>query len=277
MSSAAKAATMTFVVYVDDASLVKVAQQRAEALIEKHPARLVMVDVSASHATPEELKSTTHAQIVPDVPTVLFWAGKESVRDPNFFALNELADVLVLDSSRGSGDIESLRQLIDYFAQGRRSKVQDLAYLRLAPWQEMIATFFDDVELAPDLGKIESVEIVAGSPAEQYYLLGWLASRLNWTPDAVKHSLRTQGKPRRIYDVALKSANSTYRACIEDGNGRVVCLNVLGAKARAQHCETLHDLSIVALVEKAILRPGTSDVYRATLDAAHAFLVCAAE
>lgn len=277
MSSAAKAATMTFVVYVDDASIVQEAQQRAEALIGKHPARLVMVDASASHATPQELQSTTHAKIVPDVPTVLFWAGKESVRDPNFFALNELADILVLDSSRGSGDIESLRQLIEYFAQGRRSKVQDLAYLRLAPWQEMIATFFDDDELAPDLAKIESVEIAAGSPAEQYYLLGWLASRLNWKPGAVKYALRTQGKPRRIYDVALTSANSTYRACLEEGQGRVVCLTVEGANARERHCETLHDVSIVALVEQAILRPGTSDVFRATLDAAHAFLDRAAE
>ncbi|MDQ2992101.1 MAG: glucose-6-phosphate dehydrogenase assembly protein OpcA [Candidatus Eremiobacteraeota bacterium] len=268
---------MTFVVYVDDASIVKEAQLRAEALIEKHPARLVLVDFSTSKATPEELKSTTHAQIVPDVPTVLFWAGKESVRDPNFFALNELADILVLDSSRGSGDIESLRQLIEYFAQGRRSKVQDLAYLRLAPWQEMIATFFDDVELAPDLGKIESVEIVAGSPAEQYYLLGWLASRLSWKPDMVKFVLRSKGEPRRVYDVALTSADSTYRACLEECKGRVVCLTVEGSHARERHCETLHDVSIVALVEQAILRPGTSDVFRATLDAAHAFLDHAAE
>lgn len=277
MSSAAKAATMTFVVYLDDANVVKEAQQRAEALIEKHPARLVMVDASTSHATPDELRSTTRAQIVPDVPTVLFWAGKESARDPNFFALNELANVLVLDSSRGSGDIESLRQLIEYFAQGRRFKVQDLAYLRLAPWQEMIATFFDDADLAPDLGKIESVEIAAGSPAEQYYLLGWLASRLNWKPDVVRYSLKTQGKPRRIYEVALTSAKSTYRATLEGGKGRVVCLTVEGEHARAQHCQALHDVSIVALVEQAILRPGTSDVFRATLDAARAFLDHAAE
>lgn len=272
MSSAAKAATMTFVVYVDDASILAEAEQRAEALIAKHPARLVMVDASGPHGTPEELQSATHAQIVPDVPTVLFWAGKESVRDPNFFSLNELADVLVLDSSRGSGDIESLRQLMEYFSAGRRTKVQDLAYLRLAPWQEMIATFFDDPELADDLGKIASVEITAGSPAEQYYLLGWLASRLNWTPGSVTVALHAKGKPRRIYEVALASAGSTYRAKLEEPKGPVVCLTVEGEHAREQHCETLHDVAIVALVEQAILRPGTSDVYRATLDAARAFL-----
>ena len=272
MSSAAQAATMTFVVYVDDASILAEAKERAEALIAKHPARLVMVDASGSHGTPEELQSTTHAQIVPDVPTVLFWAGKESVRDPNFFSLNELADVLVLDSSRGSGDIESLRQLMEYFSAGRRTKVQDLAYLRLAPWQEMIAIFFDDPELADDLGKIASVEITAGSPAEQYYLLGWLASRLKWTPESVAVELHAKGKPRRVYEVALESAGSTYRAKLEEPKGPVVCLTVEGAHARERHCETLHDVAIVALVEQAILRPGTSDVYRATLDAARAFL-----
>jgi glucose-6-phosphate dehydrogenase assembly protein OpcA len=263
---------MTFVVYVDDASIVDEARARAQALIEKHPARLVMVDASSSSATPEALQSSTHAQIVPDVPTVLFWAGKESVRDPNFFPLNELADILVLDSSRGSGDIASLRHLIDYFSQGRRSKVQDLAYLRLAPWQEMIATFFDDAELAPDLGKIDAVEIIAGSPAEQYYLLGWLASRLNWKPGSVRVTLTAKGEPRRVYDIALKSPDSTYRAALEEPSGPVVCLTVEGEHARERHCETVHDVSIVALVEQAILRPGTSDVYRATLDAARAFL-----
>lgn len=271
MSSPASAATMTFVVYVDDARIVDEARARAEALIAKHPARLVMVDASRPHGTPEELQSTTHARIVPDVPTVLFWAGKESVRDPNFFALNELADVLVLDSSRGSGDIESLRQLMQYFSAGPRFNVQDLAYLRLAPWQEMVAGFFDDAALVADLETIASVEITAGSQAEQYYLLGWLASRLRWRPGTVACRLQAKGEPRRVYDITLRSAGSTYRATLE-GDGPVVCLTVEGAHARERHCETLHDVAIVALVEQAILRPGTSDVYRATLDAARAFL-----
>ncbi len=264
---------MTFIVYVDDPAILDEARERSTALCEKHCARLVLVDATEDKdLSPGERKSRAHAQVVPGVPTVLFWAGRESVRDPNFIPLNELADSLVLDSSRGSGDLSALRELIAFFAQSKRFKVQDLAYLRLRPWKEMIATFFDDPKFAGDLGGIEKVMITAGSPAEQYYLLGWLASRLGWKPGAVETELRSHGKPRRIYEVALSSKSSTYRAVLQNENDLVVCLTVEGANAREQHCETLRDLSIIALVERAILAPQTTDVYRATIEAIGAIL-----
>lgn len=273
MSNEATAATMTFVVYVDDASIAREAAERSQALVEKHRARLVLVDATEDPSlSPEDRQAFVRERLVPGIPSVLFWAGKESIGDPNFLALNAVVDSLVLDSSRGSGGIEALRQLIEYFSQGRRYKVQDLAYLRLAPWQEMIAGFFDDPELAGDLRTIERVSIAAGSPAEQYYLLGWLASRLQWKPGSVTYTLGSRGKPRRIYDVALTSAGTTYRAALQNDDERIVCLTVEGAHAREMHCDTLHDISVVALAEQAILQPQTSDVYRATLEAARAIL-----
>lgn len=273
MSTEATAATMTFVVYVDDAGIAAEARERSQALVEKHRARLVFVDATEEpQLAPEERKAYVRDRLVPGVPSVLFWAGIESIGDPNFLALNEVVDSLVLDSSRGSGGIGALRQLIEYFSQGRRFKVQDLAYLRLAPWQEMIAGFFDDPELAGDLASIEKVAIVAGSPAEQYYLLGWLGSRLGWKPHSISYTLASRGKPRRIYDVALTSAGTTYRAALQGDDERIVCLTVEGVHAREMHCDTIHDVSVVALAEQAVLRPQTSDVYRATLEATRAFL-----
>ena len=59
--------------------------------------------------------------------------------------------------------------------------VRDLAYMRLAPWQEMIAQFFDDPALFEDLFSLRRLEVAAGSDAETTYLAAWLASRLSWS------------------------------------------------------------------------------------------------
>jgi hypothetical protein len=46
-----------------------------------------------------------------------------------------------------------------------------------------------------------------------------------------------------------------------------VCLTVDGTIQRPLHCEPLHDVSIVELIERSILMPQTSETYRSTLEA----------
>jgi glucose-6-phosphate dehydrogenase assembly protein OpcA len=311
-TTGATASTMTLVAYVDDAKFLQWIRERTREIVEKHPARVLLldgtcdpqrhgiqtireivghravtrgewIDLGTCGLPADTLTSIAHAFTVRSVPTVLLWAGHGIVDDPIFLALNAIADSLVLDSSRLEDGVTSLNQLTEYFAQEPRFAVQDLAYLRLGRWQEMIASFFDDAESSDDLFALREVEISAGSQAEAYYLLGWLASRLQWSPCARNEMCNREGKPvifeivrkgrpRRVYDVTLRSAETVFRATLQEGEEGVVSLSVEGAAMHAARSETLHDLSIVALLEQAILTPKTSDVYRATLEATRAIL-----
>lgn len=293
------AATLTLLTYSDDPDVVRVIRERAAEIAKRHPARVVLldgtreptaheatlgwVDVGVRGVAVAELASVAHALTMQDVPTVLVWAGRETTRNPAFAALNDISSSLVVDSSRTGGDAESLRALTDYFAQERRYAVQDLAYLRLAPWQEMIADFFDENDVADDLANLRSVEVVAGSQAEALYLLGWLASRLGWkrasrgtfasSSDApIAYSVKMEGNPRRVRSVTLASTDNVFRAALEEGSDETVCLTVDGKKARPKYCEPLHDVSNVALLERSILMPETSDVFRAALEAVRELL-----
>lgn len=292
-------ATLTLLAYTDERHIVNIIRERAEAILQRHPARVVLldatrepgehtaslewIDIGVRDVSVAEIASVAHALTLQDVPTVLVWAARETMRNPAFAALNELSNSLVLDSSRMGSDASGLRELTGYFSQDRRYAVQDLAYLRLAPWQEMIADFFDENELAGDLASLQSVAIVAGSQAEALYLLGWLASRLGWksvspgsfaSPSGapIAYSISMEGSPRRVRSVELASQENVFRAALDEGSDETVCLTVEGAKARPRHCEPLHDISNVALIERAILMPQTSDVFRATLEAVRELL-----
>jgi len=301
----ATTATLTLLAYCDDASIVEWLRERARTIGQKYAARVVMLDgttdmrnvrasatAGAQTASRAEwielgirgidaarLATIAHALTLRDVPTVLAWGGRTLLRDPAFLVLNGIADSLILDSSRVEPDTSALCELSEYFAQGRRYAVQDLAYLRLAPWQEMIALFFDDNELAAEVRQIRRIAVVAGSQAEAFYVLGWLASRLGWRPDRggafadisgerIAYEVRMQGAPRRIRCVELESKDGTvFRAALQEDDDASVCLSVDGTTKRPRHCEPLHDVSIVELIEHSILMPQTSEIYRSTLEA----------
>jgi len=66
--------------------------------------------------------------------------------------------------------------------------LRDLAWMRLRPWQDMIANFFDDPALLGELFSIRRLHIASGSDSEAFYLAGWLASRLDWQRPAATRS-----------------------------------------------------------------------------------------
>jgi glucose-6-phosphate dehydrogenase assembly protein OpcA len=306
----ATTSTLTLLAYCDDSAILEWMRERARAIGQMHPARIVMLDAtaapslhetetftSASHIacgewidvgirgiSPASLAAIARALTVRDVPSVLAWGGREMLTDPAFLALNACADSLILDSSRVGSDLVALRELTEYFSSARRLAVQDLAYQRLAPWQETIALFFDDSDLALELHELRRVGVTAGSQAEAYYLLGWLASRLGWKVDGpgkfvgiggepIAYSVAMQGEPRRVRSVELGASDETvFRVALDENDDTLVCMSVDGPKKRRPHCEPIHDVSIVALIEHAILWPDTSEVFRSTIEATRSIL-----
>jgi glucose-6-phosphate dehydrogenase assembly protein OpcA len=132
-----------------------------------------------------------------DVPTTLVWLGRVHANDPAFEPLARDASRVVLDAAQGS--LASLANVV-YWARARaaadRPGVADLAWTRLAPWQELCARMFDEPSLRPLASRVTRVTMVQacapGAPlgSEGALLLGWLATRLGWKAASLAGKLR---------------------------------------------------------------------------------------
>jgi len=137
--------------------------------------------------------------IIHDLPTDVWWPGDPPFNDPVFIQLVEMGDRLVVNSADFSDLLTGLKRL---GVIRRRSGVGDIAWERLAPWQELTAQFFDAPRFRrylPNLSRLRMRYAVADSAAptsasshpetiggpsspEAAALLyaGWIATRLAW-------------------------------------------------------------------------------------------------
>jgi len=301
--------TLNLIAFIDDGASLLRLLDRLRTFSQKHPCRAIVLDGSRSeercvNATctedgdtvftqseeivlgvasmeAKELHSIVHDLLVPDVDCALFWAGRE-LRDPRFDALASLGATIVVDSSRAADTTEALHGIAQLSGSTGRY-LRDLSYLRLLPWQDMIAQFFDDAELARELPAIARVEIACGSEPEAYYFSGWLASRLEWKPcgrgelcnaagEKITVGIEKRGNPRRVQSVVLRSARCVFAAELDPQAADLVCLTVTGTPSRDRRCATLHDIDSVSLVEQAVLIPSNDPVFAEALSMARAIL-----
>jgi hypothetical protein len=99
-------------------------------------------------------------------------------------SLLRLADVVLLDSTEEPDIAKSLARVSEL---AERVYVVDLAWLRSTPWRERVAFTFDPAEWRPELRRISAVRVRHGadSAVAALLLVGWLASRLGWTPEVL--------------------------------------------------------------------------------------------
>lgn len=289
----ASVATMTLVVFFEDEAIGKLARERIGKLTSKHPSRVIMLDATqrenqyrvdgcdwielgVSGSSAELLLSAVSNLRVADAPVVLLWIARGIGSDARFSALCQEATTVVYNSSLLDRGHEALRELVDYAAEHPTLALADIAYLRLGPWQECVATFFDG-KASAELRELQRVEIGCGSEPEAFYLLGWLASRLGWTPSGadslvdaagkpVGFEIIAEGEPRRIARIALHSSQSEFIAQLDAG-GESIVLSVTGAHHGTRH-EAVKHPGIAALVERAILWGQNDRVFYEALAAA---------
>ncbi|MDQ6932579.1 MAG: glucose-6-phosphate dehydrogenase assembly protein OpcA [Candidatus Eremiobacteraeota bacterium] len=306
-SSGVTATTMNFIAYIDDTAHRAWVMERTIALADKHACRALILDATATSGeasvftslqeateaivraerielqiariSPEQVRTIAHSLSAPGVPSILWWTSDSITRNEHFGALNEIVDSLVVDSSGLNASDDALKEFIDYFTCEKRIKVRDLAYMRLLPWQDIIAQFFDHKEFIEDLFSICEVEIVSGSDAEALYLIGWLAGRLEWRAckrselctkngDTIRFVQLRAGDLRRIRKVTLTSKGSRFVAEVQSACEDTVCLWVEGAKARDSRCAPLQKIDNISLLEKAILTPHADEVFATSLEMA---------
>ncbi len=290
-------ATMTFTVFFEEAGIAPWVCERTRRVAEKHPSRVLLFDGCRAegnqHAEPSEtrgewveigckgsnayeLRAALAMLELPEAPVVLAWLAGNLASDDRFLTLARMAHTVVVSSSLVATDATSLHDLTQFVEAHPEVVVQDIAYLRLAAWQEMVAEFFDEPGFCDELHRLREVEVTAGSDPEMYYLLGWLASRLAWAPcaenalcnsagETIAFRLVHEGPPRRLSSIVLKSHDVTFSASVHPDDEGAVCLEVTGAKRRERRCAPLHTMDIASLIERAILHTTRDDVYVETL------------
>ncbi|HTX58892.1 MAG TPA: glucose-6-phosphate dehydrogenase assembly protein OpcA [Verrucomicrobiae bacterium] len=301
-------ATMTVVAYFDDPAVGEWARDRVHALAVKHPSRAIVLDgtqdagvqhVPAECAEHEDCVKTRGDWIelgvrgmdallvesavatlrLPEAPAVLLWVAPGAAGDPRFVALARTMRTIVFNTSVLTFDDAALRELVALQREGYKAAIADLAYLRLHPWQEAIAHFFDHPQHVEELYDIRRVEIVCGSDPEAYYLLGWLASRLEWLPTgpntfrnalgvSIEFSIQREGVPRRIRRVEMHSSGTRFRAAIDDERAEAIVITIEGAKTHPVRARPINNIDLAALVERAILSAHNDRIFTESLFAA---------
>lgn len=147
--------------------------------------------------------SAIEAFLVPEIPTALVWLGRVRVDDPVFDNLASDAQRIILDSEYTS--IASVIQTVAWARKQRNGpEIADLAWTRIAVWQELLARFFDGVDARPLAHKLTKVSLTqACDPGarigpEAALMLGWMGTRLGWSvarANAMLHITRADGTP----------------------------------------------------------------------------------
>jgi glucose-6-phosphate dehydrogenase assembly protein OpcA len=164
--------------------------------------------------------SIVDALRVPEMQAAVVWLGRVHVDDPVFVGLATDATRLVLDTEYTSvTSLLSLSRWVRGRSRARRDSgrppghsvvpgvsgeidtpyIADLAWTRLAPWQEMIARLFDDPRLVEHAGHIRKIELRQACESgtrlgsETTLLLGWLGTRLDWKMSRIGGRLRIAG------------------------------------------------------------------------------------
>jgi glucose-6-phosphate dehydrogenase assembly protein OpcA len=206
-----RTSVLNLVIYVQDEAEMEHARTAVAGLVGRHPSRTIylMPGASQSGEVEAELRAYCLADaaelpqncveeiclrtgtlgdgyvpelisplLVGDLPTCAWLPRLGSESASVLAGLAELADQVVVDSARAADPSDALRILGPF---GRQ--ITDFTWLRLLPWCELTAQFFDSESSRRYLDQITQLQIqYSGSMAASVLYAGWIADRLGWEP-----------------------------------------------------------------------------------------------
>jgi glucose-6-phosphate dehydrogenase assembly protein OpcA len=121
------------------------------------------------------------ALAIADLPKFVWWKATPTPDHPLFKRLISSCDTIIFDSSSFIEPEEDLTSLADLI---KDTALADINWRRLAPWQELTAAAFDPPQRRSAIYEVDQVTIdyEKGNQAQALMFLGWIASRLGWTP-----------------------------------------------------------------------------------------------
>ena len=119
---------------------------------------------------------------IADLPKFVWWKATPTPELALFKRLIASSDTVIFDSSSFIEPEESIQALAELLKQD--TALADINWRRLAPWQELAAAAFDPPERRSAIYEVDRVTIdyELGNESQALMFLGWLASRLQWSP-----------------------------------------------------------------------------------------------
>jgi glucose-6-phosphate dehydrogenase assembly protein OpcA len=219
----ARTSVLNLVVYVSHKDKAGPVIDAIAGLIERHPSRTIVVVADPDAPTSsldavvttnctktdsargsfcwEQVTLTAHGEtaahapsiiiplLLPDLPTYLWWTDDVPFGSDLFTRMAALCDRIIVDSARLARPIDGLSKLATLsHATDADHGVSDFHWVRLTPWRNLTAQFFDKADLRPCVSRIDSVHVSyarpdgQGGPAQALLVAGWLVACLGWTP-----------------------------------------------------------------------------------------------
>ncbi len=199
------------------------------------------------------LSSIVSPLLISELPTFLWWPSGEFSNNAIFEDLAQIADRLVFDSARLGNDAHAVADYRTLIDDPTDPTVGDFTWLRLAPWRQLTAQFFDPVDTHKSLEYIDSVTIAYAQDrkdrgsgfAAALLICGWLGSRLGWEIIEPLEPRKSGG-----WTAFMASTDSTGRA--NEVEIRLVPDSTPGAKFSLRSVEiiTNHDTSGKYLIQR---------------------------
>jgi len=234
------------------------------------------------------LESLAGPLLIPDLPVFLWYPGAFSPHAPEFAAMADLADRVIVDSAAREDREDSLRDMAALIEGENMPAVGDLQWVGLSPWRSLLADAFAAPERAGELEKIASAEVLyaPGGESRALLLVGWLASSLGWSPKdlARNGNHRTvrfdgpagdvsvelsPGSPdARLRRVRLRSADHSFQVSRHREHREVKTTVMRDENLVAERTVHLGHFDLGVLVGEELQFRGCDETYEAALRAA---------
>ncbi len=134
------------------------------------------------------LASLVSPLLISELPTFLWWPTGDFVGNALFNDIVGIVDRLIVDSARLGNDARAVAQMRTLLDDKDDPRLGDFTWMRLEPWRQLIAQFFDPKEVQNCLDQLSQVNIAYAEHrrdngsgfAAALLIVGWLASRLGW-------------------------------------------------------------------------------------------------
>lgn len=183
------------IIFITDPKLVRPKTWHVDLKINETPMRggdsgvlFETITFWTDHSSAGHLSSVVSPLLVGELPTFLWWPSGEFANNAIFEDLVEVADRLIFDSARLGADAHAVADYRTLIDEEDDPVVGDFTWLRLAPWRQLVAQFFDPAETMAALRSIDRVNIAYAQErsdrgsgfAAALLISGWLGSRLGW-------------------------------------------------------------------------------------------------
>lgn len=185
------------------------------------------ISLQAAGSAVRELAPTVVPLLISDLPVFLWWDADRLFESDFLKSMTGVCERLILDSRHWTSPPSDFPRLQSYIESQRdRLAVSDLAWHRLRQWRELTAQFFDAPVFRTHLEHIDNVVVEFNCRAEEgssippqaYLLVGWLASRLQWSVNEAEwvdggQQFRLQTKEGRPVKVTIQSTQAHEDLC----------------------------------------------------------------